>query len=367
MAIKTWVGTTANWNSALNWSPAATPTATDDLVFNNSAASNVNSNYTFNSIDFTGYTGTLSGGNAMTIAGSSTGTATGVSLRFSTGMTQSWTGIVTFTSSVGGYIYFNGKSISNNITFNNATGAWVFQDVMNQTGNFIITTGSVTFLANATTTGTMTLTAGTLTALNCANISTAGISSNNSNTRTINMGCGTWTLTGLAPCSLTTTTGLTFNAEQSRILLTNTTTNAVSFNGGSLSYYTFEIARGSSTASTIISGNNTFVNFIDNTSTAAHNIQFSTSGSTNNFYRFIVKGTAGNLISITRGPLNTYFVNKLGREVVFSSDYIAFGTSFTAAPSNTWYIGPNSTNLSTGLILSNPPSVQSLLGAGGVG
>jgi len=45
MAIKTWVGTTANWSVASNWSPAAVPTATDDLVFNNSAACNINTNY----------------------------------------------------------------------------------------------------------------------------------------------------------------------------------------------------------------------------------------------------------------------------------------------------------------------------------
>lgn len=365
MAIKTWVGTTANWNVSTNWSPAAVPIATDDLVFNNSAASNVNSNYTFNSIDFTGYTGTLSGGNGMTIAGSSTGTATGVAFRFSTGMTSTWTGSITFTSGVGGYITFSGKSVAG-ITFNNATGVWVVQDVMNQAGNFVITAGNVTFLANATTSGTMTLTAGTLTALNCANITFGGFNSNNSNTRTINMGCGTWTATGITPWVISTITGLTFNAEQSRLVFNNTSTSTLILNSGGLSYYTFEIARGSSTGLVSIAGNNTFVNFIDNTSTAAHGIQFN-GITTNSFYRFIVKGSAGNAITITRGISGAYSLIKLGRDVVSSSDYIIFGSSFTATPSNTWYIGPNSTSLSTGLILSNPPSVQSLLGAGGVG
>jgi hypothetical protein len=163
MAIKTWVGTTANWNVASNWSPAAIPTATDDLVFNNSAACNINTTYTFNSIDFNGYTGTLSGTNAQTIAGSSTGTATGVSLRFSTGMTQSWTGNVTFTSGVGGYITLNGKSLSS-ITFNNGAGIWQFLDVLTMTGNLAITAANlVLFNANVTVSGLITLTTGTIT------------------------------------------------------------------------------------------------------------------------------------------------------------------------------------------------------------
>jgi len=368
MAIKTWVGTTANWNVASNWSPAAVPTATDDLVFNNSADCNVNANYQFNSIDFNGYTGILSGTASMSIAGSNTGTTTGVSLRFSTGMTQSWTGGVTFTSGVGGYITLNGKSFGGTVTFNNGAGVWQVLDAMNVAANFNITAVNALILnANVTIGNTLTLTAGTLAVLNCANITAAGISSNNSNIRTLSMGCGTWTLSSTIPWNFTTITNLTFNPEQSRILITNPSSSNISFNSGGLSYYTLEIARGAGTGFTIISGNNTFVNFIDNTSTAGHTIQF-TGFSTNNFYRFIVKGTAGNPVSIQRGALGAYFVNKLGREVVFGCDYITFGGSFTASnTTGTWYIGPNSTNTSFGPILGNPPSVQSLLGCGGVG
>lgn len=371
MPIRTWIGTTSASNVASNWSPSGTPISTDDLIFNNSANCALLANITVNSINFTGYTGTFSGTNSITIAGSDTGTATGNSLVFSTTMTQSWTGNILFNSSVGGYITLNGKSLNATVTFNNATGVWEVQDTFNHTGaNFIITAGSVTLKANLISTGTLTLTAGTLTVLNGSNITIGSFSSANTNVRTVNMGCGTWTLLNAGTSwNLTTSTNMTLNAEQSRIVSVNSSTTTVTFGGGNLNYYTFEIARGSSTAGTNISGNNTFVNFIDNTSTGAKTIQFTTPG-TNSFYRFFVKGTAGNLIQVTRGISATYTLQKLGREYVFETNYITAtaGLNWTFSPSNTWYIGPNSLTGSTvGGIPSNPPTAQSLLGAGGVG
>lgn len=371
MAIKTWVGTTSGWNLASNWSPAAAPTATDDLVFNNAANCNINTNYTVNSMNFTGYTGTLSGANSVTISGSDTGTSTGNCLLFSAGMTQSWTGIILFNSSVGGYITLNGKSLNNTLTFNNATGVWEVQDDLTHTASvFNITSGNVTFKGNVSTIGTLQLATGSLTVLNGKNVTASIFSSSNANIRTINMGSGTWNITGIGTCwSLGTSTNLTLNAEQSRIVFTNTSTNSATFAGGNLIYYTLEIARGSSTAATLVSGNNTFVNFIDNTSTVAHTVQFTTPGTTS-FYRFIVQGSAGNLVTISRGISAIYVFQKLGRDLVSDTNYTNWtaGLNWSGSPANTWYVGPNSTvGTTVGIIASNPPSRQSLLGAGGVG
>ena len=372
MAVKTWIATTpSTWGTAASWSPSGVPGSADDVIFNNTYNGDcVFAFSTIKSLVMTGYSGSFSGTANMTISGSDTGTSTGNSFVFSSTMTQSWTGAVTFTSGIGGYITLNGKSLNNNITFNNATGVWRVQDVLNQTtGSLTVTAGNVTFTDDVNVASTLTLTAGTLTALNCANITIGNqFLSSNSNVRTLNMGCGTWTFT-TSNWTTATSTNMTLNAEQSRILYAQPGNANIQFQGGNLTYYTFEIARGNSTGTISIGGNNTFVNLIDNTSTAAHTIQFTTTG-TNSFYKFIVQGSSGNLVTVTRGVLANYVLQKLGRDVVSNTNFTTWtaGTAMTGSAANTWYVGPNSTvGTTVGFIASNPPSVQSLLGAGGVG
>lgn len=218
-------------------------------------------------------------------------------------------------------------------------------------------------------TATLTHTLGTLNVNNGANITCGLFSSTNSNTRTINMGSGTWNLTGIgAVWNMTTTTNATLNAQQSRILINNTTASAITFGGGGLTYYTLEHARGASTGTLTMAGSNTFVNFIDNTSTAAHTIGIASNAPSLSFYNFYVKGTPGNLITIGRLSAGSFTFNKLGRGIVTNCDYISIGTSLLTNAANTWYVGANSTSLSSPAFLAtDAPSSQSLLGAGGVG
>jgi hypothetical protein len=187
-------------------------------------------------------------------------------------------------------------------------------------------------------------------------------------TRTLNMGAGTWTITGTGTCwNIGTSTNMTLNAQQSRILMTNTSATACGFSGGNLTYYTLELAKGSSTATTTISGSNTFANFIDNTSTAAHTITFASS-TTSSFYRFNVRGTAGNLITMNRPAAPTPVLAKLGKGIVCYCDYITLGNLTPSPATNAWYIGANSSiGTSVGFIATAAPSSQSVLGAGGVG
>lgn len=585
MPIKTWTGAVNSfWSNASNWSPAAVPTATDDLVFNNAVNSQINSSYTVNSIDFTGYTGafsTSSIANIVTIAGSTTGTATGVSLRLSSTMTVTSTPQFTFTSSIGGYIYCNGKSFTTTITFNNATGVWSNQDALTSSGNIIITAGTLTTGASLTqTAGTFTFTAGTLnlgsythninifsssnantrtidfgtstfnitgngttvwttstttgltvlgtsptvnftysgstgtrtiatgalseansinvnitagtdiivtsassafrslnftgfsgtanlgtahsiyrdltisptqtisaggqlsfvgtsttqtitsngvtittatsltinsatttvqyvgtltitTALtltagtfningnltigsasaftftagtinvnNGANITCGTFTSTIANIRTLNMGWGTWTLTSTGTVWNMDGTNMTFNAQQSRILINNTAspTAITTFAGGGLTYYTVEYARGASTGNFNVSGNNTYANFIDNTSTVAHTISW-TSGTTHTFYKFNVRGASASArITFASSAGTAATLVKTGQGIVCYCDYLTVSANTSCSPaSGVWYAGANSTGSGGNWTVTNAPSSQSLLGAGGVG
>jgi len=215
-------------------------------------------------------------------------------------------------------------------------------------------------------TNTLTLTAGTLNVNNGANVTCGLFVSSVANTRILNMGWGTWTLTGTGTIWNMNATSITFDAGQSRIVMTNISATACTFAGGGLTYYTVELAKGSSTAITTISGNNTFANFIDNTSTAAHTISI-LGQTTQSFYRFNVRGTAGALVNINRSGSGTTTLTKVGKGIVCYCDYITLGT-LTGTPASTWYIGANSSiGTSTGFIATAAPSSQSLLGGGGVG
>lgn len=188
--------------------------------------------------------------------------------------------------------------------------------------------------------------------------------------RTLKMGSGIWTFpyTGASTTvwNLATTTNLTFDAGKSTIRITGATSSILTFAGGGLTYYTLEVARGSGTGQITISGSNTFVNFIDNTSTAAHTYSF-VSGTTTTFYTFNVKGSPGALITLAKSSAAAANFVKVGQGVV-NCNYITAGGNTPATPSSgVWYAGPNSTGGGSGWILTAPTSSQSLLGAGGVG
>ena len=185
-------------------------------------------------------------------------------------------------------------------------------------------------------------------------------------TRTLNMGSGTWTISGAGgPWSISTSTNMTLNAQQSRILLTNTGGLNITFTGGNLTYYIVEYSRVGG-GNLTISGSNTFANFIDNTINTAHTILFP-SGATNNFYRFNVRGSAGALITLGRSSTVGAQLVKLGQGTVCNCDYITLSTNQVQVnPANTWYRGANGTGTSTGWG-NSPTSSQSLGGIGGVG
>lgn len=269
--------------------------------------------------NFTGFSGSLSN-NDISLTGS---------LTLGSGMTvASGATTITFNGSVGTQtITTNGVSIGRNITVN--------------------TTGSTVSLADNLTIDparTFTITAGTFTANN-KNLSVGAFASSNSNTRSITMGSGTWTLTAgnTTAWNTATTTGLTFNAGTSTIKITDTTTGGtVAFAGGGLTFNNLWWSRGTQTATNNTGGgSNTFNDFKDD-GTAAHSLVFAT-GTTQTVSTFSVHGNPGALITInTNGATTTHALTKTGGGSVNGS-YLNIQHS-VASPANTWYAGTTSTN-----------------------
>lgn len=161
-------------------------------------------------------------------------------------------------------------------------------------GNITVNGSGITVtLADAmTSNNTLTLTQGTFDAANF-NVTTVYFSSNNSNTRTLNMGTGTWTVSGgsaFTTWNTSNSTNLTVNASTSTITMTNA--SAKIFAGGGKTYY--NLNQGGAGALTI-SGSNTFNNITNSTQPAT--VTF-TAGTTQTVSAFGLSGTAGNLITI---------------------------------------------------------------------
>jgi len=230
------------------------------------------------------------------------------------------------------------------------------------TGNFA-TTGNITFVDNFSCTGTLTLTANTLTVN--ANVTCPTFASSNLNTRTLNMGNGLWTLTGFAtPWGLTTSSGMTLNAQGSTIKFTDNSANALTFSGGGLTYNNIWFDRVTGGGSITISGvGNTFNIFKVSTCTTAYTL-FISQTHNQNFAEFIVNGSPGALATIvkTGGAATTLTKTTPG---IVSCNYIN-GCNITAVPDNTWYVGPFSAGTFVTFWKVRTPT-QRMLGSLGAG
>jgi hypothetical protein len=201
--------------------------------------------------------------------------------------------------------------------------------------------GTVSLGNNTTLNGSLTLTRGTFNG-NTYNVTCTTFSSNNSNTRTLTMGSGTWTLSGTGTVwNLATTTNLTFNKNTANIVLSNTTTTARTFAGGGLTYNNLTIGGSTGTSTLTITGTNTF-DTLASTKTVAHTIVFP--NVTTTVSNWTITGTVGNLVTLSRtGASGTFTLAKSGGGVISGVDYLSISNS-TASPTNTWYAGANSTD-----------------------
>jgi len=186
MADRYWVGGSANWDATAGTKWALTsggaggeavPTAADDVYIDSgSGAVTVTvatATATCRNLSFTSGAGAFAG----TFAGSTAATVSG-NLTLVAGMTNSYTGTITFNSTTSQTITTNGKAFASSLTFDGVAGSWALQDNL--------TTGAA---------NTVTLTNGTLN-INGKILSAGRFASSNSNTRTIAFGAGSATITG---------------------------------------------------------------------------------------------------------------------------------------------------------------------------
>jgi len=230
-----WVGNGGSWNTTTHWaatsngaSGASIPLPQDTVIFDaNSIPTSTVQTITTNmprlgeDIDFSGvaHSPILSfGSTGNTIYGSLTLGST----------TISGTNALTFSSRSPVNLTNAGRTFTNAITIDAPGGEVIMQD---------------DFKSNSTT----TLTRGTLTANN-KNITAAAFSSNNSNTRAINMGSGTWTATGFATVWDTgTATNLTLNQGDSTLQTTYSGGNAMTITAASKPINHLKITAGTGT------------------------------------------------------------------------------------------------------------------------
>jgi hypothetical protein len=338
------VGFSADWDNAWaassggSGSSANFPLAQDTAVFDNNigAATSVNpgspsnSNWNCGTLDFSARTDafTFNAGGNLTIYGSfilgSGVTVTGISTQ-----TFSGRGTQTFTSA--------GKHITFTTTVNKPAGAFELGDAL--------------VGANA-----ITLTQGTFDAKNY-NLTCFAFRSNNSNTRTITMGSGLWTLTGTGTAlwDLNTTTGLTFNKDTADILLSNDASSiSRTFGGGGLTYNKLTIGGATATGTTTTIGSGTFSE-IGSLKTVAHTI-LSAGTLTQAFGTWSVTGTSGNVVTFRSSSTGTRRTINL-TNATSGIDYLDVRDIGITDP-NKFYVGANSIDSGNNLnvIFASGPS-----------
>ena len=346
------LGGSQNW-SAVGWATSSGgtpsvnnfPLAQDTAVFDNNVSKptiTINGAYNIGTIDMSAQS------NAMTIS-TSTGNSPAI---FGNWINGSGTTLGGQSSSS---FIFSGR---NTQTITSAGKAFIQIISINSIGGIVQLADDFTM----TTAGNaLTLNRGTFNANN-KNVNVVVFSSNNNNPRTLTMGSGTWTLSGLSTVWNTgTTTNLTFNANTANIVLSDTSTGSRIFTGGALAYNKLTIGGTTGISTTTITGGagQSFTE-IASTKTVSHTITF---GGVVSIANWTVTGTAGNIVTVnSNSPGTQQTITYTGSGTV-SMDYMSItdiAFSYTLGPSNPYlvYAGANSTNGGNNAGIAFIPSTQ---------
>ncbi len=197
MADRYWVGGTGNWDTTTtHWSAtsggtagASVPTAADNVIFDANSGSTFT--VTINTATRACLNLTINGVSGMTLAGTQTLTVAGNLSLPSTGLTCTYTGVMTLSATTAKTITTNGVILANSLVISGAGGSKTLQDALTTTSTVTLTSGTLNL-------GTYTLTCG-------------AFNTSSSSTRNLTYGSGSYiavTGTGAAWTS-TTLTGFT--------------------------------------------------------------------------------------------------------------------------------------------------------------
>lgn len=263
-----------NWNStAWATTPTGTPAvnnfplAQDTAVFTDSgnAGTITLQAHNIGTIDASGRT------SAMTFSGSSNVNIYG-NITYGSGITSLYSLAFVFFGTTTQTFTTAGKTLASIIRVNNPSCNFQHGDA---------------YTSTSTSSGAIEIIYGTYNTLNY-NISVGSFLSNSVNTRILNFGTSTLTLSGQSPINFGST-GLTFNGASSTINLSSTLSK--NFNGGGQTFGTVSSAGGITNALTI-SGNNTFDTL---TNSAYTNLIFA-SGTTQTVTNFTYTGASGSQV-----------------------------------------------------------------------
>lgn len=245
MADRYWVGGTEAWDgtAGTKWALTsggaggqAVPTAADDVFFDGASGAvtcTISDPRVAKSVNCTGFTGTIAGAliPSLTVSGSVT---------FVAGMTLTFSGTIAFNGT--GTLTSGGKTIGA-VTISGSGIIVTLGDALTLTASLFVTQGTFT--------------------TNNYNVTAQSIVSNNSNTRTINLGSSTLTLSTTSAVDFTTSTNLTFNAGTSQINLTGA---SATISGSFQTFYNVSFTSATPFPANFISGENTFQNLTLNAS-----------------------------------------------------------------------------------------------------
>jgi hypothetical protein len=313
-----------NW-SATAWAPGSGgspdinnfPLAQDTAVFDNAGAT---STVTFDNSWNIGTFDASARTTAMTIATTSTVPVVHGNWLFGAGVISSGTTAIAFGGRGTQIITSNGVVFTQGININNVTGTTQLADALTLNSSQLLI-----------------LTSGTFDAVSY-NVTVGLFSDNSSALRTLKMGSGTWTLSGIGSIwTINGTTNFNFYKGAANIVLSSTSDNPRTFTGAGLSYNKLTIGGTTTTSTTTISGNNQFTE-LASTKTVAHTIALATT--TQTFGAWTVSGTAGNVVTLT----GTGTSHVLAGACTSGIDYLAMGSiGFAATSPGEFYAGANST------------------------